>query len=325
MIRCVPGSLTSGLTQLQWCRRGNTRRPGHSSDRKEDDDMSVLHLLGTGTPTPTRSRFGTSCVLELGEDRLMLDCGPAATWKLVRAGLWPTQIDHLFFTHHHFDHNADYPCFLLCRWDQSTGKENRLQVYGPPPTKLITEKLIGPEGAFADDWKARVGSPVSQSVHANRGGSLPRPEPSLDVFDVGPGEVVNKVSWKVTAARVEHVAPWLESLAYRVEGDGGAIVFAGDTGPCEAAIELARGADVLVVNCWDHQRTMDENGEAPGQTGTLDAARMAQESGVGKLVLTHTGPRLCEPGSRERGIGDIASIYRGEIIFGEELMRLPLW
>jgi len=43
--------------------------------------------------------------------------------KLVKAGLWPTRIDHPFFTHHHFDHDADYPCFLLCRWDQSIGRE----------------------------------------------------------------------------------------------------------------------------------------------------------------------------------------------------------
>ena len=44
----------------------------------------------------------------------MFDCGPAATHKLVKAGLYPTQVDNLFFTHHHFDHNIDYPCFLLC-------------------------------------------------------------------------------------------------------------------------------------------------------------------------------------------------------------------
>ncbi len=287
--------------------------------------MAMIYLLGTGTPTPTKSSFGTSYVLLLGEDYLMFDCGPASTYKLVKAGLFPTQIDYLFFTHHHFDHNSDYPCFLLCRWDQSTGKENRLQVYGPPPTKWITERIIGSDGAFNHDWKARVGAPVSQSVHANRGGSLPRPEPSLDVSDVGPGKVMESDSWRVTAARVHHVEPWLESLAYRVDSDEGSIAFAGDTGPCRSVGELAHGADVLVVNCWDHQETMKENGEAPGQTGTLDAANMALESGARKLILTHTGPALSRPGSREKGIADIASIYQGEIIFGEELMGLDLW
>ena len=287
--------------------------------------MSALYLLGAGTPTPTPSRFGTSYVLELGGEYLMIDCGPATTHKLVQAGLFPTQIDYLFFTHHHFDHNADYPCFLLCRWDQSTGREKVLQVWGPQPTARITEQLIGPEGVFACDWKARVGAPVSQHVHKNRGGSLPRPEPVLQVTDIGPDAVVEKSGWKVTAAHAQHVQPWLNSLAYRVDAAGGIVVFAGDTEPCASVRELAAGADVLVVNCWDHQATMDEGREAPGQTGTLDAARMAQESGANQLILTHTGPALSAPGSRERAIGDITSIYGGEVVFAEELMRVTIW
>ena len=286
--------------------------------------MSILYLLGTGTPTPTNSRFGTSYVLQIDKDYLMFDCGPATTHKLVKAGLFPTQIDYLFFTHHHFDHNADYPCFLLCRWDQSIGKENKLKIFGPSPTKLITEQLIGPEGAFSYDWKARVGAPLSQSVHVNRGGSLPRPEPSFDVKDITHGKVIEKNNWKVTASEAKHVEPWLESLAYRVDSDKGSIVFAGDTGPCESVGKLANGADILVVNCWNHQKTMDKNGEAPGQTGTLDAAKMAKNAGVKKLILTHTGPQLCESGSKEKGIEDIKRIYQGEVIFGEELMKLVL-
>ena len=81
--------------------------------------MARIHVLGAGTPTPTPTRFGSSYVVELRDRYLMIDCGPATTYKMVRAGIWPTKVDHLFFTHHHFDHDVDYPCFLLCRWDQS--------------------------------------------------------------------------------------------------------------------------------------------------------------------------------------------------------------
>ena len=287
--------------------------------------MARIYLLGTGTPTPTPQRFGTAYVLQLDEEYLMVDCGPATTYKLVRAGLFPTQIDYLFFTHHHFDHNADYACFLLCRWDQSTGKEGRLSVFGPTPTKWITDRLIGPEGAFSCDWRARVGAPVSQHVHLNRGGALPRPEPCVDVRDIEPGQVFSRPHWRATAARVVHVQPWLDSLAYRVDVAERSIVFAGDTGFCQAAVELARGADVLVVNCWDHQAMMEQNGEAAGQTGTLDAARMAQLAGVRRLILTHTGAKLSAPGSREKAVADISTIYGGEIVFGEEMMVLELW
>ena len=132
--------------------------------------MSELYILGGGTPTPTPERFGSSYVVKLDNhnSQIMFDCGPAATDKLVKAGLWPTNIDYLFFTHHHFDHDIDYPCFLLCRWDQSIGKENTLNVYGPQPTKKLTEDIIGVNGAFAHDWKARVNAPSGQQEYQNR-------------------------------------------------------------------------------------------------------------------------------------------------------------
>ena len=104
--------------------------------------MARVYVLGAGTPTPTPERFGSSFVAEFGGNQVMIDCGPAATHKLVKAGLWPTDIDYIFFTHHHFDHDVDYPCFLLCRWDQSIGKENQLKVYGPTLTEKITEDLF---------------------------------------------------------------------------------------------------------------------------------------------------------------------------------------
>ena len=288
--------------------------------------MSTLYLLGTGTPTPTKSRFGSSCVLQLHDDYLMFDCGPATTHKLVKAGLLPTQVDYLFFTHHHFDHNSDYPCFLLCRWDQSIGNENRLQVWGPPPTEWFTERLVGPEGAFSHDWKTRAGHPAARRAFQNRGGTLPRPEPSFDVTDIGPGEVVKRNHWTVTSAWAHHSEPWLESLAYRVDSDQGSVVIASDVGPCESINKLARGADVLVISCWNHQDLMDRTNPEVSDIimGTLGAASMAQECGVKTLIITHTLPNLTRPGSKERGLGDIARVYDGEVIFAEELMTLAL-
>ena len=286
--------------------------------------MTEIIVLGGGTPTPTAARFGSSHVLQVGDELLMFDCGPAATHKLVKAGMFPTQVDHLFFTHHHFDHDIDYPCFLLCRWDQSVGKENQLKVFGPTLTEHITEAVIGENGAFSHDWKARVNHPLSQQVFVNRGGTLPRRPPSVDAKDVEPGPVCTGDHWQVTSSRAEHVQPWLDSLAYRVDTDQGSVVFTGDTQPCQTVTDLAKGADIMLCMCWDDQELMEENGEAAGQCGTIGAARMAQEAGVGRLVLVHIGPHLSSHGPMEKGIGDIRRIYGGELIFSEELMRIPV-
>ena len=107
--------------------------------------MKRLSILGSGGPMPGNDRHGESYVLQLGDDRLLFDCGPATTHKLLAMGMHPTQIDNLFFTHHHMDHDIDYPCFLLTRWDSGAGKENRLSVWGPKLTEQLTERILDQE------------------------------------------------------------------------------------------------------------------------------------------------------------------------------------
>jgi len=285
--------------------------------------MIRLYFVCSGTPTPTKSRFGTCYVLQLHDEYLMFDCGPAATHKLVKMGLFPTQIDYLFFSHHHFDHNVDYPCFLLCRWDQSIGKENILQIWGPPPTEWITEHLIGPKGAFNHDWRSRIGHPGSQEIFVNRGGELPRPEPKIIVNDLKPEAVIKKNNWTITAAATQHIEPWMQTLAYRLDSDEGSIVLTSDTGICNSVQELAEGVDTLLIHCWDNQEAMGNN-ETKMITGTIDAARMAKQAGVKKLILAHQGPGLDRPGYKEKAISDVSKIFKGQIIFSKELMVLEI-
>jgi ribonuclease BN (tRNA processing enzyme) len=291
--------------------------------------MVRVHVLGAGTPTPTAERFGSSYVVDVGSERLMFDCGPAATHKLVKAGLRPTQIDRLFFTHHHFDHDVDYPCFLLCRWDQGAGREPTLKVYGPPPTARFTEQVIGEGGAFAHDWIARINAPSSQRVFVGRGGVLPRRPPVVEARDVGPGHVASGRGWRVDAAPAQHVQPWLDSLAYRLDTRDGVIVITGDTQPCKTVFDLAQKADVMLCMCWDHQEDMEIGGDIGGgcgivedwsaaACGTVGAAALAQAADVRKLVLVHMGPRVATPSGRRRAREDIAAYYGGEVLFADE-------
>ena len=285
-----------------------------------------LYILGAGTPTPTPTRFGSAYVVDVDGEKLMFDCGPAATHKLVQSGLRPTEIDNLFFTHHHFDHDIDYPCFLLCRWDQSIGKENMLNVYGPRLTERITHGVLDEEaGIFAHDWKARVSHPLSLNTYESRGGKLPRKPPVVNARDIVPSTVATAKKWEVSAAPADHVQPYLDSLAYRLDTvSGKSFVFTGDTAPCDSVVELAKDADVMLCMCWDDQEIMDAEGEASGQCGTTGAGRMAEAAGVKTLVLVHMGPRVSKPTSLAKGIGDIREVYSGRVVYSEELMKLDL-
>ena len=99
-------------------------------------------IIGCGTPTPLPDRFGSSYVVQVGDEKLLFDCGPATTWKLARAGISTTEIDNVFFTHHHFDHDADFPTFILTRWDQMVPRDRELMVYGPTLTEEFTNGII---------------------------------------------------------------------------------------------------------------------------------------------------------------------------------------
>ena len=135
-----------------------------------------IDIIGSGTPSPASERFGSCYVVNVGDERLMFDCGPASTHKLVKMGIPLTQIDNLFFTHHHFDHDVDYPCFILSRWNLCIGGERDLQVYGPNLTERITHRIMDEnEGAFAHDWIAPINHPLSLNAFTSRGGVLPRP------------------------------------------------------------------------------------------------------------------------------------------------------
>ncbi len=284
--------------------------------------MARLIVLGSGGPVPNKERFGSAYILESGDARVMVDCGPAAVYKMAKLGIHPVEISHLFLTHHHFDHMADLGTFLLTRWDHSTGSEAPLQVFGPPNTREIVERLIGENGAFAFDLRARTEHHLSKTMHELRGGSLPRPEPQVEAKDVGAGVLVDVPGLRVTAAQTEHVQPFHESLAYRIDTDETAVVFTGDAQPCDHIVELAQGASTLVSLCGNFQSKLQERGVEQGQTGTLGAAELAAEVGVEQLLLVHMSTDLTA--ERERALREIGAVYGRDVVVTDEMQSYEL-
>jgi len=281
-------------------------------------------LLGAGVPTPTPRRFGSAYLLDVADRGILIDCGPATTHKLTQAGRAAPDVSMLLFTHHHFDHNADYPCFVLTRWDQDI-HQTPLRVYGPPPTAALTRKLFeAPDGAYVCDWNARVEHPGSQRVFANRGGRPPRTAPKIDAADIDATFVLEEAGFSVRAADTVHAQPYLESVAYRISSDRASIVFTGDTEPVDSVVELARGADMMICMCWDTDSAMEADGVSRGMTGTTSAGMLAAQAGVRTLVLTHINAHLDSPAVREEGIRDVARVFDGQIVFGDELLSLDV-
>lgn len=283
-----------------------------------------LHIIGAGCPAPTGPRFGSAFVLEVGEEMILVDCGPGTTQKLAHMGIKLTRLNHLFLTHHHFDHNVDFACFALCRWDRYRGVAPPLSVYGPRPTKRFVELLLGPQGAFAPDFNSRMVHPASLSCHGTDGTNPQRMPPQFDVHEVGPGEVARTADWSVTAESVAHVDPTLISLAYRFETKEGTIVFAADCADCPGIRSLARDADAIVMACTHFGPTHMDRAIIDVITGTQEVIAIANDAKIKAVVLTHASPNFLHPGVTDHAIAEVARGYAGRIYFPNELTTLDL-
>ncbi|MCA9860947.1 MAG: MBL fold metallo-hydrolase [Thermomicrobiales bacterium] len=282
-------------------------------------------ILGTGTPSPSLKRQGSGYVVETGDDMIVFDHGPGAHHRFLESGRRAVNVSHLFFSHLHYDHCVDYPRLFLTRWDQGAGKIPELKVYGPPPIARMTEQLFANDGVFGIDITARTRHQGSIDVYEARGGVLPRARPEPEVTELEPGNVVKGENWTVTVAEGWHVQPYLRCYGYRLEADGKAFVYSGDSGGvCPEIVELSRGADVLVH--MNHYFSGTEPTEIYRKTcgNHIDTAKVARDAGVGTVVLTHMLEQIDQPGIRERIIREMAEIFDGDIIWGEDLMEIPM-
>ena len=284
-----------------------------------------LHVLGSGTPQPNKERWGSGFVVELMDELLMFDCGPASTYKMIQMDLDPRKVGSLFFTHHHSDHDLDYPTFLLTRWETSIGPEPELEIFGPPPTVKFTEKLINIDyGAFAHDLIARTNHSLSLNSFQRRGGKLPRKLPSFKPSDIKPGDEIKRRGWVVKSALAEHVEPFLDSLAYRLEIQGKSIVFTGDTRPCKTVEKLAYKADYLICLCIALQDQIDGTPEADYMMGHIDAGMLARNAEVKNLILVHEALNISSEDNFKQAINDIGKIFNGNVIQSYEMTTYNL-
>jgi ribonuclease BN (tRNA processing enzyme) len=284
-----------------------------------------ITLLGTGTPHPSLKRASSGYLIEIGDDKIVMDHGPDAHHRLIQTGVKATQVTHAFFSHLHYDHCMDYPRLVLQRWDMGADKIPDLKVYGPPPIKRTTRLLFDADGVFGPDINARIRHQLSIDVFESRGGKTPRRWPAPEVTEIRPGDVIAGKGWTLKVAEASHAQPELECYAFRLESKDGSMCYSGDSGGvCRDVIDLARGVDVLVHMVHFMSGTEPSAPYRAGCGNHIDTARIAKEAGVKTLVTSHMLASIDEPGVRECILKEMMEIFDGRIIWGEDLMVVPL-
>ncbi len=270
--------------------------------------MLTLTFLGTGAACPTVDRNVSSLAVHREGEMLLFDCGEGTQRQMMRYGVGFSFKD-IFFTHYHADH------FLgvigLCRTMGLMDRKEAVTLYGPKGAQRILS------GALAIGIE-RTKFPV-EIIEVKPGDRLGRGEYELAVFETehradtvgyalvehdrlgrfdpdrarelgipeGPlwGQIHKGKAVTLPDGRI--VSP--AELVGRAR-PGRTVVLSGDTRPHPAVLSAAKGADLLV-----HEATFgeDEKGRAleTGHSTAREAAIVARDAGVGRLVLTHVSAR----------------------------------
>ena len=222
---------------------------------------------------------------------LVFDLGSGAVRGMLESGLDPFAVDRIFFTHFHPDHTVDaVPLLFAINYGAPEKRARPLYLTGPEPFLRFWSSVMGVWGA----WMA--------GGHATLVSELPHECPSPIHLSGG------RLSW----APAEHRS---ESIAYRLDAEGGAFVYSGDTGYSRSLVDLARNADTLLIEC-----SFPDEASVPGHLTPSVVARIASEAGVRRVVLTHIYPTADELDL----VTEVGRGFEGEILVAEDGMGLEV-
>jgi ribonuclease Z len=295
-------------------------------------DLHVV-LCGTGSPLADAERAAACTAVIAGGRLFLVDVGPGAWETVDLANLPIAALGGVFLTHFHSDHFGDLGEATTQSW--IAGRTLPLLVHGPPG---VAQLVAGLAQAYAFDVDYRVAHhgeawmPRAAAVAEAREFALPAdPDGAVVVLDEG--------GLRVAAFAVDH-APVSPAVGYRFDFAGRSVVVSGDARKSASVIANARGADLLVHEALSPPLIERAAATARGlgrerlaklatdvldyHTSAVQAAAVAREAGVGKLVLTHLVPAPPNAIARRLFLAGTADAFPGEIVLGEDGMRFDL-
>ncbi|HIQ30024.1 MAG TPA: ribonuclease Z [Candidatus Caldiarchaeum subterraneum] len=267
-----------------------------------------ITFLGTGGAMPSKTRNLPSIAIKYSGAVFVVDCGEGTQRQFIQSGLGFKRDLSIFITHMHGDHVLGLPGLLYTM--SMLSREDPVEIYGP---KGLTDflKAVLRQGLGAINYPIKVYEVKPGDVIEKN---------NLVVRCVETDHVIENICYVFQEKRRKSrmKVEFLEEMgiprgplwgrlqrgeaviyggrvikpeeAVEPPKPGRKIVYTGDTRPCEAVVEAAREADVLI-----HDATFDSSLKAKAEedkhSTAAEAAEVAKRAKVKKLFLFHISPR----------------------------------
>jgi len=273
--------------------------------------MSVFRLtfLGTSAAQPTARRNLSATALRVHGDHILLDCGEGTQRQMLRYGTgFGTGL--VLFTHFHADHYLGIIGHL--RTLAMNGRSAPLRLHGPGPTlNTLLGRLIHlgfrnmpfpleltevSDGEILERGSYRI-HVVRMRHRTPTVGYVFEEPPRPGRFDPEAARALGvpegPLFGKLQQGETINLDDGNTVTPAKVLGEarpGRKVAFSGDTGPCDAFVEAAMGADLIVHESTFGDTERDRARETTHSTAR-EAGEIAARAGARRLVLTHFSSR----------------------------------
>lgn len=282
-----------------------------------------LIFLGTSGSMPTKERGLTSIALRRENELLLFDCGEGTQRQMTHTKISPMKVDTIFITHFHGDHFLGIPGLVQTMSLMDRGR--KLEIYGPSGTeKKISTLLKIPTYALKFEIEIRDLNPEEvirreyyQIETAKANHSAPGIAYAL-VEDERPGRFYPGKAKELGIEPGPQYSRLQRGKSIELPDEqvvkpeqvmgpprpGRKVVYTGDTRPSQKIVKLAENADVLIHD-GTFSAELEEEAAQGGHSTVKEAAEIAKEALVGKLILTHPSPRYSDLSELEKQANEI--------------------
>ena len=294
--------------------------PTSASAQNCDPGSVAVQILGSGGPRINPFRYSTSYLLWVGDRaRILVDMGGGALGRFGQAQAKVNDLSLVAVSHLHPDHISDLPAFL---WQSHLERKEPLPIVGPsgndaaPDFTTFLSRLFDENNGAFPVLGATLGGKRRDipSGPGSGGGSV---RVNADIIDVTKGEpstALDRDGLTVTAQGIPHGN--MPTLAYRVKVRDVSVVFSSDQmGTDPKFVNFAKGANVLIM----HLALPAGAKNNPLHAAPDVVGRIAQEAGVGRLIVSHIG--LFD---LDAALTEVKKNYTGALTVGADLQSTPV-